>query len=552
LSQERWDVALKVLGGPLAGMGEQVYRGPVVRLGANPGSGGLKLNGYRGLDGRHCVITAYEQGNATVAPVGTSQVRLAPHPNVKWKDIDPLGGPEYLSKGCAVHLGPVGRGATVEFVECRRLGVWEGGRIASDVDASQSAISTRGGPPVAIDARSVGTVNASSVPMWFIGALFTMVMGTVILILGSVLGILWLQRDVTDLGPVVAGEELYTPDEIGKVELNTELYKGLAEPFNYFIMEPNRQAASNLEGLEREANWDKVFQEWTTKTMQTYLQSWSFFKRLESIKGQYSQVVLELRANELPDVFAGIPYQESRYKSEITSAACARGYWQFMPEVAFRVGRRSGRPFVVKDCTLTGKGSYRFTPTMEAPPQKYRTAEYILVKADDSTECLITGCAVDDRTDLVKSTRAAVYALKEAFLDPTLRQSGSVTQLTILSHNVGYDDARFGVRKIFNVLPAYKKRMKGKNPAEGAHFYGDNLLCQDLHSKRWCGSGFPPEGQHYVHQIVGQHFLAVCYYAKNYGNDPAYSAWKRFVGDEGYCTEMKIPTAQEVRNYRKR
>lgn len=545
-------MALKVLGGPLAGMGEQVYRGPVVRLGANPGSGGLKLNGYRGLDGRHCVITAYEEGNATVAPVGTSQVRLAPHANVKWKDIDPLGGPEYLSKGCAMHLGPVGRGATVEFVECRRLGVWEGGRIASDVDVTQSNISARGGPPVAIDARSVGTVNASSVPMWFIGALFTMVMGTVVLILGSVVGILWLQRDVTDLGPVVLGEELYTAGEIGKAELNTELYKGVSEPFNYFIMEPNRQAATTLDGLEREGNWDKVFQEWTTKTMQTYLKSWSFFKRLDAIKGQYSSVVLEMRANDLPDVFAGIPYQESRYKSEITSYLCAKGYWQFMPETAFRVGRRSGRPFVVKDCTLSGKGSYRYTPTKEAPPNKIKDAEYIAEKADGERECLITGCAVDDRTHLQKSTRAAAYALKEVFLDPVLRQSGSVTQLTILSHNVGYNDARFGTPKRYNVLPAYIRLMKGKNPADGAYFYGSNLKCTDQHSKKWCGSPFPPEGQHYVHQIVGQHFLAVCYYARNYGSDPAFSAWSRFVEAEGYCTEMKIPTSQEVRNYKRR
>ena len=79
MSKERWDIAIKVLNGPLASLGEQVFRGPVVRIGADPGPGGVKLNGYRGLDARQCVITAYDGGSASVAPVGSNQLRLAPH-----------------------------------------------------------------------------------------------------------------------------------------------------------------------------------------------------------------------------------------------------------------------------------------------------------------------------------------------------------------------------------------------------------------------------------------------------------------------------------------
>ena len=380
-----------------------------------------------------------------------------------------------------------------------------------------------------------------------------MVMGTVVIVLGGVGAAFYLQRDVKDLGPVDLGEEwIADAAEIGGIVLNETLYEGVNQPFSYFIMEPNRKVATQLEGLDREANWDKEFQEWTTKTMQAYIKSWSFFKRLEAIRSSYALVVRELRANDLPEVFAGIPYQESRYKGELTSAACAKGFWQFMPETAFRVGRRSGKPFVVKECALRGKGGYRFTPTKEAPPRKWRTAEYIGLNADGDAECLITSCSVDDRMDLQKSTRAAVYALKEAFLDRELRQSGAVTQLTILSHNVGYDDSRFGISKVYNVLPAYRKYMKGKSPKDGAHFYGNQLKCESNHSKSWCGSSFPPEGQHYVHQIVGQHFLAVCYYAKNYANDPAFKDWTRFLGDGNFCDEMAIPTSQEVRNYRGR
>ncbi|MEM6930880.1 MAG: hypothetical protein AAF602_28355, partial [Myxococcota bacterium] len=67
---------MSVLHGPLASAGEQVLRGPVVRIGAQPGPGGFALRGYRGLDERQCVITAYGQGDTQVAPVGRNQVRI--------------------------------------------------------------------------------------------------------------------------------------------------------------------------------------------------------------------------------------------------------------------------------------------------------------------------------------------------------------------------------------------------------------------------------------------------------------------------------------------
>ncbi|MBT3219543.1 MAG: hypothetical protein HN348_10670, partial [Proteobacteria bacterium] len=227
MSQERWDVVLKVLNGPLAAMGEQVFRGPVVRIGANPGPGGLKLTGYRGLDGRQCVVTAYDGGSVSVAPVGTNQARMAPHPNVKWKEIDPLRGPEYLSDGCALHLGPVGRGCTIEFVESRRLGVWETGRLASEA-AGQGQVAQMGrmgqpgqGPvPVAIDARSVGQVRASNVPIWFLGILFLMALGTATIIL--IIGVwVFLQREVVSLGPVEEGYEFYGSIDLDSTEVST-------------------------------------------------------------------------------------------------------------------------------------------------------------------------------------------------------------------------------------------------------------------------------------------------------------------------------------------
>ena len=82
MGQERWDVVLKAFAGVLAVRGEFTQRGPVVRIGANPGPGGLKLTGYRGLDGRQAVITAYAGGEVSISPVGSNQVRVAPHQKV--------------------------------------------------------------------------------------------------------------------------------------------------------------------------------------------------------------------------------------------------------------------------------------------------------------------------------------------------------------------------------------------------------------------------------------------------------------------------------------
>ena len=106
MSQERWDVKLRFLEGPLAFQGDVVYRGPLVRMGANPGPGGLKLEGYRALDDRQAVIQSYDGGTVSIAPVGTNQVRVAPHENQDWNEIPPIRGPVFLSPGTAFHLGP--------------------------------------------------------------------------------------------------------------------------------------------------------------------------------------------------------------------------------------------------------------------------------------------------------------------------------------------------------------------------------------------------------------------------------------------------------------
>ncbi len=541
--QERWDVVVKVQNGPQAALGEQVFRGPVVRIGVNPGPGGMTLKGYRGIDARQCVITAYDGGTISVAPVGNNQVRLAPHANVSWKDIDPIRGPEYLSKGAALHLGPTGRGAIIEFVECRRLGVWQQGALASEIAGTESADGTAisGAPPAAYDARRVGQVRASSAPFWFLGCTFLMTATTALSVV--LIGSFWiLNRDVDNLGPVEPGYELYKSVDLNTTTVDPKLMEGLRRPFYEFVMAPNSLAAGSAHpGLDDPEKWDQVFLQYVTASVEQHARAWTFFKRVDAVKREYAQVVTQLRAAGLPEVLAAVPYQESRYRGGETSVVCAKGFWQFMPETALQAERRGGIPFAVRDCRFKGS-DVKWTPNTLTPPQNVmKNGEYM-----DQGECQITQCGVDDRTDLQKSTNAAIFTLSEAFNDPVLRKSGAVVQLTIASHNTGYDDSRFGRNKSANVLPAFKKFEKREGRELGPHFYGRQITCRSHEDPGKCGAELFGQTQHYVYPIVAQHFLAVCYYAMNYGQDPAFKEWTGYTRSDGYCSQFKIPQKAEV------
>ena len=160
---------------------------------------------------------------------------------------------------------------------------------------------------------------------------------------------------------------------------------------------------------------------------------------------------------------------------------------------------------------------------------------------------MITTCDVDDRRNIDKATDAAIFTLGEAWADPLFATSGSAVQLTITSHNAGYDDSRFGVKKRFNVKPAYKNWI-AKNSAEmGPFFTGQNIRCPVWDDPKPCGAAYMAETQHYAYNIVAQHLLAACYYARNYGENPAFTPYRKFTGSGGYCENMDIPTKEEVR-----
>jgi len=568
VSNERFDVVLRALNGPLASMGEQKFQGPLVRIGTNPGPGGFALTGYRGIDARQCVITAYGEGEATVGPVGNNQVRMAPHPNVKWKDIDPLTQPEYLNNGCAIHLGPVGRGCTIEFLRVEKLGVWTAGRVGSAqenvqaVEVSEPIAAARKAAPK----RSVARIAAATLPIWIIGCLglFVAVVAGVLVVVGLGSGGI-ITTEVEKLGPVEEGEEYYQSVELGDSEMDEKTLDGLAEGFRRFVAKPSADKAeefgrTDVDMITDPKEWDQRAFQYVAASVEKHVKSKSFFKRLDDVHEYYAQVVTQLRDAGLPEAIASMPYTESRYRPELQSWACAKGFWQFMPEVAYRLERKNGLDFRVRDCKLrkADGSTFLWSPKAFTPPNGImKNGVYIDknsgLKVPDPDICMIPmqgGCRVDDRKDLERSTEAAIVALGEAWDDEVLGRSGSAVSATILSHNGGYDDSRFGKRKSFNVLPAFRKWSGGKPESEHHTFYGQNIKCKDHHGgpkgRLFCGSTLFPETQHYAYNIIAQHILAACYYGKNYEDQyEAYRNWESLL-DEGYCTRFAIPTSQTV------
>jgi hypothetical protein len=532
MSQERWDVVVRYLDGPMATQPEQVYRGPVVRIGANPGPGGAALEGYRGLNGRHAVITAYDGGRVAIDAVGNAQVRVAPHGNLDWSEVDVLVGAVYLSDGDTIHLGAPGRGVTFTFVRAQRLGVWEERRILSD--AAQATPEVQPTNIQELDTQG-------GIPTWFIGGVVLVGMVTVVAVLASLLMVH--KREIAGLGPVDEGREYYDLVPM-TVQVNSELREGLQQPFEDFVMSYNAQRSGMEDIRSRPGKWDQKLLDQVTRTYQLTATGWAFWKRLEEVREDYARVVRALQKEGLPEVFAGIPYQESRYRADIVSPVCAMGYWQFMPETATRLGLE------VRDCAFRGS-SVVWTPTELAPPRNARKrAQYVhFDEAKNDSTCRIKRCAVDDRSDLTLTTEAAIEALREAYDDSELADSGAVVQLAITSHNAGYDDSRFQDRvKRTNVLHAYRKYLNDNNLNQGPYFLGDTLTCtQSNFENDSCGGYIPGESQHYTPAVLAAHFLAVCYYGLNYGHEVAFQGWKQYVRGDGYCTQTAVPDADTVR-----
>lgn len=543
MSQERWDVVLRFLNGPLMYQGDVVLRGPVVRIGSNPGPGGLKLEGYRALDDRHAVISAYQGGTIQVAPVGPNQVRMAPHENVDWETIQPIRGPVFLSDGCAVHLGPPGRGATFSFVECRRLGVWQQQAIQSEVADEVRGSESQVGRAQTLDLRR-------RIPWWFVPGLAAMAFGTMGVI--TLLVLVVAQTAPEPLGPKEDGKDYYEYGDVFEIaEIDPSLRAAnTGDGFKDFVTQINADLAGDPTLVNPEKA-DPNLLTWVTRSQQMYIGGWAFWRKLDNARGTYGMVVSKLRKARLPEVLAGVPFQESGYNPDAKDVIlCARGLWQFQPEIAFRNG------LAVRGCHNSKTGGALWEPTQKAlPVPALKKAEYVL-----DGRCAISSCDVDERLDPEAATDAAIKNFKEPWADEDFRKSGAMVQMLIATHNAGFDDERHRdppVRSRTNIHVAYGEYVKNNPKARRSAFIGENITCKSPSQmikenieniNERCGSYLPAVTQTYVPYVIAQHLLAVCYYGKNYGDQPEFAPYARYT--IGYCAAIKVPTAAEVQAWK--
>ena len=308
--------------------------------------------------------------------------------------------------------------------------------------------------------------------------------------------------------------------------------EAVTKGYQAFVEVPNAEASGRTEREDPEIR-DDVFASYVEASFLQHIASWAVFNRLEEVTDDYAYVTTQLHDAELPEVLAAIPYLESQYRPDVQARVCAKGPWQFMPEVGHRMGLE------IRDCAFLSDPQINWSPTASSPPRPLGRAEYLV-----DFQCQITSCAVDERTDLAASTAAAVEMFATPWADPDFRASGALIQLTIATHNAGYDDSvHDGVKKPFNIKTAFES-WRAKAPGEEARFAGANIKSESPAEPTWSGSLLPPETQHYAYAAVAQHLVAVCYYGKNHSDKTAFAGWAGH--HEGWCQSFDIPSTAEV------
>ena len=537
MSQKRWDIEVLFFTPPLMMQGPIWFKGPVVRIGRNPGAGEMNLSSYQGVAELHATIEAYDGQTIKLSAIEPYEVRVAPHDRVDWRHVYPIVDSVKLTAGDVVHLGSLERGCRFRFVQCQSFD-WRQEQLGAVVNQEQDDfVHNRFDGPNRIE---------SAVPKWVVPTF----LGTSGIFVAAVVALILAEPPVPPLGIEFEDEEPvleFIADST--VNLDTSILEGFEQPFEDFIMSHNAQKSGMDDIKSDPPSWDKKYYEKTVYTVNNYAKYKKTWRVFEDALNDYNLVISMLRKNDMPDVFAAIPVTETRYNAKLVSPVCAAGIWQFMPEVATRVN------LTVEGCSFKAPSRVRdWKPKLKVPPfPKNRDYMKTLHTSDGGKDyqCQITSCDVDERIDVEASTEGAVELLKEVWEDDELSESGSVVQMAIVGHNVGYNDKPYGVNRKSNILPAYRRYMKSKKKENGVAFYGDNILCgsdKDPHKAGFysdpCGGFLPNQGQHYGYNVTAQHFLAVCYYAENYGNESSFSRWKRYL--KGYCSKINIPTPEEV------
>ncbi len=320
-------------------------------------------------------------------------------------------------------------------------------------------------------------------------------------------------------------------------EARTERFaRALEQPFFDFVMEPNAERSERSE-LRRFERWDSALYQDVVAKIAELSTDTELYTRLEEVSEEWAAVLTATREAGLPEVIAAIPYEESRYTREFQSMACAKGYWQFMPETAHRMEHTLGIPLRVQDCRFDDEPDVLWSPTRMAVP-KLRDRDY-----QTNAGCRIParrGCAIDDRTDLDLSTKVALAELAQAWEQAEVRDSGAAVQLTIAVHNIGFDDGRFDIQRPWNVLPSLRAWAPAHKDEEIPHFYGLQTRCLDND----CLKLLRGPTAAYVVETIALHMVAVCYYASNHPQVAAFQPWQRYA--DTYCPTLDPPSAAEV------
>lgn len=519
-SMERWDAVLVEVAGPATGTSHTV-RGPLNRIGSAPGPGGLTLAERALLERVHAVLDL-TGGHSVISPVGGAQVRVAE----RMEDLPrstPLRGPVHVVLGTLVHLGPLHRGVTLRLDEVRRVGSWRA--QALHAVAVTTGFHRRGG--------HAPDVLAPTTYAWVVRAAFAFV--SLLGVSVAALAFVVLQRPVDPLGPTDETDERFrwVPND---APIDRAVLAGMDGAFQAFVMDPNATAASWPELADDRTLWDQELLRRVGASATAHAKQWPFWRRLEAAHEEYATVVRVLREAGLPEVLAAIPFYESGYLATARGMDCELGYWQFLPEVAVRGG------LVVAGCTLRG-APQPWTPTRLVPVVGvHKNAVYM-----DGGSCRIQSCVTDERADLARSAEAAARLLGEAWRDPTLTASGAAVQLTISSHNAGYDNSRFEERRTnpVNILPAYQRWAAAKGVARAPDFVGANIRCEKPGPEN-CGGAMWGYTQHYAYNVIAQHLLAVCYYARNHADDQSeFTTWRSW--EDGYCRAFRVPSVESLK-----
>ena len=85
--EERWDIELLFLDGPLADNRPRWFKGPTIQIGTDPEIGGVKLPN-RNLDKIHAVIDCYDGRRVMLNPTENTRFGLR-HIEMKWSELIP-------------------------------------------------------------------------------------------------------------------------------------------------------------------------------------------------------------------------------------------------------------------------------------------------------------------------------------------------------------------------------------------------------------------------------------------------------------------------------